>query len=79
MVFVMVAILGGVSLVVLDNFSTEINNSWSGTGENLAQTSVNQTISALSDFSDWYSLFVVVIAAGIILAIVINSFRGGAV
>lgn len=79
MIFVLVAILLGVSLVVLDNFSTEINDTWTGSGENLAQNSVNLTISALDDLSGWFDIIVVIVAASIILAIVIRAFRGGAV
>ncbi len=43
-------------------------------------TSVNITgdgLAALEDFSDWFAIVVLVIVAGVVLAIVMRSFSGG--
>lgn len=68
MTFVVVAILLGVGLIVLDEFLLNIDTSTE------ANTSVNETILALGDFSGWFGIMVVVIAAAIILAIVLGAF-----
>ena len=70
MTFVLVAILLGVGLIVLDEFTDQTD------AGSEAETSVNLTIEALGDFADWFDIMVVVIAAAIILAIVIRAFRG---
>ena len=70
MTFVLVAILLGVGLIVLDEFTDQTD-----TGSE-AETAVNLTIEALGSFADWFDIMVVVIAAAIILAIVIRAFRG---
>ena len=70
MTFVLVAILLGVGLIVLDEFTdqTDVGSE--------AETAVNLTIAALGDFADWFDIIVVVIAAAIVLGIVIRAFRG---
>jgi type II secretory pathway component PulF len=68
MTFVIVGILLGVGLIVLDKFMLNIGTS------SAANTSVNNTIKAIGDFSGWFGIIVVVLAAAIILAIVIGSF-----
>lgn len=78
MIFILIAILMGIGMVILDNYSTELADLWTGSGINEAQDSVNETIDALSDLSGWFDIIVVVVAAAVILGIVIRAFRGGA-
>jgi len=69
MTLVIVGILLGVALIVLGKFMDNTTNAD-------ADTSINETIQALGDFSGWFGIIVVVIAAGVILSIVISSFAG---
>jgi len=68
MTLVLVGILLGVGLIVLDKFLE------TGAMSQTANSSVNETIKALGDFSGWFSIIVVVIAAAIILGLVLRSF-----
>lgn len=44
--------------------------------ENTATTTIGHGISALSDFSGWFSIMVLVVIASIIIGIVVTSFGG---
>ena len=67
---VLIGIVLGVGLIVLDEFLDET------TAGSTAYTAVNDTITAIAEFPDWLEIIVIVIAAGIILAIVFRSLGG---
>lgn len=67
MTLVLVGILLGVGMIVLDKFMENIKTT-------AANESVNETIQALGDFSGWFGIIVVVIAAAIILGLVLRAF-----
>jgi len=67
---VLVAVLIGVGLTILGNLSTS-----SGISTD-ASTKVNESVTAIGNFVTWFSIIIVVIAAGIIIGIVIKSFSG---
>jgi len=65
---VLAGMILGVGLVVLDKFGGTVTSS-------TASQAINDTRDAIDDFATWFSVFVVVIAAAIILALVVRSFR----
>ena len=70
LVLVLIAILIGVGLTVLGNLSTSDGIT------SAASTRINTSITSIGGFVTWFAVIVVVIAAGIIIGIVIKSFRG---
>jgi len=66
--FVLVGIVLGIGLYVLSEFMGQM------TVNSTAETAVNDTINALGDFSTWFAIIIIVIAAAIIIGLVMKSF-----
>jgi type II secretory pathway component PulF len=67
---VLVSILIGVGLTVLSNLGNSSGISAT------ANTSIQSSITAISGFTTWFTIIVIIIAAAIIIGMVIRSFRG---
>lgn len=73
-VIVVATILIGVSQIVLDKFMGNVETS------ETANTSINDSITALSEFGDWWDLVIIVLVAAVILGLIFMALyvRGGA-
>ena len=71
LVLVLAGILLGVGLTVLGKLA-----STSGVTDTAA-TKVNETVDAIGGFPTWFVIFVVVMAAAIIITLVLSSFGRG--
>jgi len=69
--FVLIGIVLGIGLYVLQEFLGKLT---SGTE---AYNSTEETIAALGDFSGWFAIIIIVIAAAIIIGLVMRSFTEG--
>jgi len=69
--FVLIGIVLGIGLYVLNEFLGKMGTSTH------AYNATNETIVALGDFSGWFSIIIIVIAAAIIIGLVMKSFTGG--
>ena len=67
--FVILAIILGVGLLVLDEFSGQLDPG------SAAQTAVNETIAAVAEIPGWLPILVIVIIAVVIIALVVRGFR----
>ena len=67
----LVAILIGVVLFVLDEFSDQLTNG------SLAQNATNDLMVEIADFVPWIGIILLVIAAAIVLGILIRNLAGG--
>lgn len=70
-VFVILAIVIGMGAMILD----EMNDSGSVTSDT-AHSVLTDGISALSDFSGWFGILVLIVIAAIIIGIVMRYFGG---
>ncbi|HJX50253.1 MAG TPA: hypothetical protein VJ438_02210, partial [Candidatus Nanoarchaeia archaeon] len=59
---------------VFEDAGVKVNYTYTYSADTEASTTVNQTIAGIGDFADWIPIFVVVIAAAIVLGIVLSSF-----
>jgi len=72
MALILVGVLMGAGLMILEKFSISMG------GASAAQNATNNTIAAIGDLaSTWLPIIVVVIAAGIVLAVLLGAFGGG--
>jgi len=55
---------------------TDVNVSYTYGASTNAQTNIDTSLSSIGNFVTWFSIIIVVIAAGIIIGIVIRSFSG---
>jgi len=65
--FVLIGIVIGIGLYVLAEVMDEITDP-------TASGAVNDTINALADFSGWFAIIIIVLAAAIIIGLVMKSF-----
>jgi len=65
---VLAGMILGVGIVVLDKMGGTVDSA-------AASQAVNDTRDAIDDFATWIPVIVVVVAAAVILALVIRSFR----
>jgi type II secretory pathway component PulF len=66
--FVLIGIVLGIGLYVMAEVMDEISDHTAG-------NAVNDTITALASFADWFAIIVIVLAAAIIIGLVMRSFR----
>jgi len=69
---VILGIFVGIGQVVLDKTMQNVDT------VEAANLSINETINALGEFSDWYDLIVIVTAAAIILSLILAALVFGA-
>lgn len=81
MIFLLVGIVAGVAGITGDELMQKVEFSiWKQLTSDLANTSINNSMVAINDLTDWLATIVVIAAIAIVIGLVLSAYgkRGGA-